>query len=117
MAEDALAELIRRGIRVIFRPHPYSYKHGPSRERIEAIQALLRESVEAGGPSHLWGEVAEQEMSIVDCFNDCDAMISDVSSVVPDFLYSRKPFALFSTVGSVEEFTADFPLAKAAYLF
>jgi CDP-glycerol glycerophosphotransferase (TagB/SpsB family) len=31
-------------------------------------------------------------------FNEVDALISDVSSVIPDFLYSEKPFVLTSMV-------------------
>ena len=35
-------------------------------------------------------------MSIEDCFNASDAMVSDVSAVVSDYLHSGKPFAIVS---------------------
>ena len=35
-------------------------------------------------------------MTIEDCFNASDAMISDVSAVVSDYLHSGKPFAIVS---------------------
>ena len=56
--------------------------------------------------------------SILDTFNQVDALISDVSSVIPDFLYSEKPFALTSMAAetTTAEFLADFPLARAGYL-
>lgn len=43
-------------------------------------------------------------------------MISDVSSVVPDFLYSGKPYGLVSMSFTIEEFVKAFPLAEAAYV-
>ena len=56
------------------------------------------------------------QWSIVDCFNEADALISDVSSVVPDFLYSEKPFAICAMGGSVEEFFEEMPVAQAGYV-
>lgn len=116
MAFGVIHDLAVRGIRIIFRPHPYSYRDEVSRQHIGAIHDALRTSREQGGPDHVWGARAESDLTIFDCFNESDALISDVSSVVPDYLYSRKPFALFSTIGSQEEFETGFPLAKAAYL-
>jgi len=55
-------------------------------------------------------------MSIIDCFNSADALVTDVSSVAPDFLFSEKPFAITAMVGTHAEFEADFPLARAAYV-
>ena len=43
-------------------------------------------------------------------------MISDVSSVVPDFLYSGKPYGLVTMTSTVEEFEQAFPLARSAYV-
>jgi CDP-glycerol glycerophosphotransferase (TagB/SpsB family) len=55
-------------------------------------------------------------MSLVDCFNAADLLVSDVSSVVPDFLYSEKPFAVTAMQGSVSDFARAFPIAKVAYV-
>lgn len=116
VAPPIIDELVRRGQRVIFRPHPYSYRNENSRETIARIQRILSEDERRTRRGHLWGEIAEHEMGVFDCFNAADAMISDVSSVVPDFLYSLKPFAMVSTTGTPEEFERAFPLAKAAYV-
>jgi CDP-glycerol glycerophosphotransferase (TagB/SpsB family) len=56
-------------------------------------------------------------MSLFECVNRSDAMISDVSGVASDFLYSTKPFALTNMVGRAPgDFERSFPLAKAAYV-
>ena len=56
--------------------------------------------------------------NILDTFNQVDALVSDVSSVIPDFLFSEKPFALtlMAAEMTTAEFSADFPLAHAGYL-
>jgi hypothetical protein len=108
--------LLERGCTVIFRPHPYSYKNPEARENIRRIHELLAADAEANGRAHLFGAGAESELDVFGCFNAADAMISDVSSVVPDFLYSGKPYALVTMTFTVEEFTDAFPLARAAYV-
>lgn len=111
-----IAELVSRGVRVVFRPHPYSYKESESLARVEEIQSILQKDAQSSGLNHLWGAAAESERSVFECFNEVDAMISDVSSVVPDFLYSEKPFALVAMTTTPEDFAEEFPLARAAYV-
>ncbi|MEV0278276.1 hypothetical protein AB0I22_18090 [Streptomyces sp. NPDC050610] len=49
------------------------------------------------------------------CFNQSDLLISDVSSVVSDYLSSEKPYAVANTSGMPEdEFVAGFPTVSAA---
>ncbi|MEU1803293.1 hypothetical protein [Streptomyces sp. NPDC019937] len=53
--------------------------------------------------------------AIFTCFNQADVLISDVSSVVSDYLTSEKPYAVANTSGlSEEEFRANFPTVRAA---
>jgi hypothetical protein len=108
--------LVERGCTVVFRPHPYSYKNAAGAANIREIKGILREDAEATGREHLWGARAEKNLDAFGCFNAADAMISDVSSVVPDFLYSGKPYALVSMSYSIEEFERMFPLARSAYV-
>ena len=56
-------------------------------------------------------------MSIVDCFNAAHAMASDVSSVVSDFLFSGKPFAMAAVRAHGDAFREEFPVRRAAYVF
>ena len=111
-----VAGLIARGCTVVYRPHPYTRKNPDLVVASERILALLAEDRAATGTEHVYGAQAEQVWSIVDCFNAVDALVSDVSSVVPDFLYSEKPFAVAAMGGSVEEFFAEMPVARGGYV-
>ncbi len=108
--------LIQRGCVVIYRPHPYSDKSPALATASAEIRTLLEADTAATGTAHVLGAQAESQWTIVDCFNEADALISDVSSVVPDFLYSEKPFAICAMGGSVEEFFEEMPVAQAGYV-
>lgn len=109
-------ELIARGCRIVFRPHPLSYKDAEYRDLIGQAHGLLAADNEARDTGHLYGPTAETEMSIVDCFNASDAMIADVSGVIADYLFSRKPFAIMNGGRGPAEFAAEFPLSTAGYV-
>lgn len=111
-----VGELLRRGCRVVFRPHPYSSRSPELREACQQIRQMLAADSAATGREHLYGQVAEQELSVVECFNAADAMISDVSAVVGDFLHSGKPLAMVSPRTGAEEFVDQFPMARASYV-
>jgi hypothetical protein len=70
-----------------------------------------------------WASLPEWEHQVVtdarpalySCFNQADVLISDVSSVVSDFLASGKPYAVANTSGLAEDvFRAAFPTVGAA---
>ncbi len=108
--------LLERGCRVVFRPHPYSKDDPVLRAACEEIRAVLATDAAATGREHLFGTVAEREMSVVDCFNTADAMIADVSGVVGDFLHSGKPLSMVSPRTDAARFAEQFPMARAAYV-
>ncbi len=109
--------LVKRGCTVIFRSHPYTRRNKAHAAEADRIQNLLAQDAAATGRPHRWGEAAEKTLGMTECFNAADALISDVSSVVPDFLYSEKPFAMASMTASIATFVDEFPIAKVAYLF
>ncbi|WP_320783706.1 hypothetical protein [Streptomyces sp. CRN 30] len=58
--------------------------------------------------------VTDARPSIFACFNQADLLISDVSSVVSDWLSSEKPYAVANTTGLDEDaFRAGFPTVSA----
>ncbi|MEU6731601.1 hypothetical protein ABZ929_00080 [Streptomyces physcomitrii] len=72
-----------------------------------------------------WASFPEWEHQIITgprpaifaCFNVADLLISDVSSVVSDWLSSEKPYAVANTSGLTEqEFREGFPTVRAATL-
>jgi hypothetical protein len=109
--------LVARGWTVVFRPHPFSLRDAVSRGHIAAIEDVLRADAASAGRRHVFGEEASATMSLVDCFNASDALVSDVSSVPADYLYSEKPFVIVQVDdGPVEDFLAEFALGRAAYV-
>lgn len=113
-AYEMISSLLKRDCNVVFRPHPYT-RHSPENSiECARVRQLLMEDEEKSQRKHLYGEEAEQEMSIFDCFNQSDAMISDVSSVVGDYLYSEKPYSMVATLSPPDIFIDRFPMARAS---
>ncbi|WP_311765108.1 hypothetical protein [Streptomyces zingiberis] len=90
----------------------------PDTGRGEAVAAAT-----AAWERAYWASVPEWEHQIITgprpalytCFNHADLLISDVSSVVSDYLTSEKPYAVANTSGLTEkEFRAGFPTVRAA---
>lgn len=114
-ARDIIAAALQRGCHVIFRPHPYAYKDPEFARIIRSVHQMLREDQQASDRRHIFADAAEKQMSITECFNLSDLMVTDISSVVVDYLYSEKPLILMRPVSS-ESFVHEFPVAKAAYV-
>ncbi|WP_299527402.1 hypothetical protein [uncultured Streptomyces sp.] len=56
-------------------------------------------------------------MRLYDCFNESDAMVSDISSVVSDFIASGKPYAVTDSAGlGAEEFKRQNTAVRAAVI-
>jgi CDP-glycerol glycerophosphotransferase (TagB/SpsB family) len=114
--ERIVSTLLARGATVIFRPHPFSYDFPDDAATIARIISLLEADRRKTGRPHLWGAAAEKDRSILDCINDSDAMVSDVSSVVSDYLFSGKPFAMIAVPAEPEAFVVEYPVARASYV-
>lgn len=116
VGHDVVGELLKHGCTVIFRPHPFSYRSRGFTRDIERIQDMLREDSRRHGRQHVFGKPAETDMTIYECFNASNAMVSDVSSVIGDYLFSEKPFAIVAVAASGEEFEESFPVSRAGYV-
>ncbi|MFI9376895.1 hypothetical protein [Streptomyces parvulus] len=97
--------------RMLRRPAPE-----PGREGVVARAAAAWEEA-------YWASLPEWEHQVVTdarpplyaCFNRADLLISDVSSVISDFLASGKPYAVANTSGLAEDgFRKAFPTVVAA---
>ena len=117
IGEQIVTKLLERGATIILRPHPYADRDAASVRRLARLQQILAADRDRTGRQHVFGLAATTQMSLFECINRSDAMISDVSGVASDFLYSRKPFALTNMAGRpADVFETSFPLAKAAYV-
>jgi CDP-glycerol glycerophosphotransferase (TagB/SpsB family) len=116
LGRQIVEALLARGARVVFRAHPFNYRYRECVAMIEEIGRVLAADKSASGRDHLWGATAEQTMTVEDCFNVSDAMISDVSAVVSDYLRSDKPFSIVSVGRTPEQLLEEAPAAQAAYV-
>ena len=123
MGERIVSGLLAAGdVRVIYKPHPLtgtrSKKAGAVHDRIVArIRAAGgdTDATSLDGTAHL--VVTGRTPALFDCFNATDLLISDVSSVVSDFVQSERPYVVANPGDLPEdEFRREFPTARAAYL-
>ncbi|MEV0091514.1 hypothetical protein [Streptomyces sp. NPDC050738] len=90
----------------------------PARE--EEIATLKRQWNAAYWDSFGWWEhkvVTGAEPHLYDCFNESDGMVSDISSVVSDFIASGKPYAVTDSAElGVDEFKRQNTAVRAAVI-
>ena len=92
-----------REVRVLFKAHP------ATGTRLNAA-ATARAAIEhrlASGPHEVVGTEPD---ALYRAFNEADVLVADISSVVADFLASRKPYLVTNPKGvPLDEFHAEFP--------
>jgi hypothetical protein len=104
-------------VRLMYKPHPLT---GTVTTAAANADRRIREAVERAavggrGPRH--EVVVGPQRGLYDCFNECDVLVADVSSVLSDFIESRKPYVVPNLSGlDDEEFRTTFPSTSAAYL-
>ncbi|MFC9246445.1 hypothetical protein ACFT7S_21380 [Streptomyces sp. NPDC057136] len=90
----------------------------PSRQ--DRVEALRTEWNDAYWRSFGWWEhktVTGAQPKLYDCFNESDAMVSDISSVVSDFIASGKPYAVTDSAElGAEEFKRQNTAVRAAVI-
>ena len=116
VAETLIRRLIDRGAAVILRAHPYTDKNPASARQLARLTELLAADRAKTGRPHLWGAAAARELTLTECVNRADALVSDVSGVISDWLYSGKPYAVTDTGADGEHFVERFPLAASGYV-
>ncbi|QLQ35024.1 CDP-glycerol glycerophosphotransferase family protein [Micromonospora robiginosa] len=116
VAETLIRRLIDRGAAVILRAHPYTDRNPASARQLARLTELLAADRAKTGRPHLWGAAAARELTLTECVNRADALVSDVSGVISDWLYSGKPYAVTDTGADGPHFVARFPLAASGYV-
>lgn len=112
VADRIVQALIDRGCTVIFRRHFAGQNHVEA----EAMIVRVNEMLAAAGPQHSWGDEA-MNRPLVDAFNAADAMVSDVSGIVVDFMASAKPFVMYAAqFADPDTFRTAHPSARGAYV-
>ncbi|MDQ1543121.1 MAG: hypothetical protein QOK08_759 [Actinomycetota bacterium] len=95
--------------RILFKPHPSS---GHRRADMIAAQEEISRLLRAAGSDHeVYGDGT---VSLYAAFNQADTMITDISSVLTDFLASHKPYLVTNPLSEpLTDFLAAFPSADA----
>ncbi|RLP87472.1 MULTISPECIES: CDP-glycerol glycerophosphotransferase family protein [unclassified Micromonospora] len=109
-------------VRVIYKPHPLTGSRSKEAKAVhERLVDLIRgaggdaDATSLDGTRHL--VVTGRTPALFDCFNQTDLLISDVSSVVSDFVQSERPYVVANPGGLPEDdFRREYPTARAAYL-
>lgn len=112
MGETLVRLCLESGAAVLFKPHPLTgHRLAEAGRARRAIDEMVRK---AGDGSEV---VAPSPNALYEAFNRADLLISDISSVITDFLASRKPYAVTNRRDlPAAEFRALFPSASAAAL-
>lgn len=102
-------------VRVIYKPHPFTGQRDAKYRRVHArIVSQIDAANDAHGTDHRVIGNSRREPTINDCFNRSSALITDISSVVSDFLASEKPYAVFNHTDTSEKaFITNFPSTGA----
>ena len=117
VGQEIVRALLERGCTVVFRPHPWVWRDRRLARHAARLVEMLRDDAVRTGRAHGFGPDAETRCSLADCFNLSDALVSDVSSVIGDFLHSEKPFAVVDmTSGPGEDLLEELPVARAGYV-
>jgi hypothetical protein len=116
VADRIVQALLDRGCTVAFRRHFAGQNHAEAETMIVRVNELLMADHERTRRPHSWGAEA-MERPLVDAFNAADAMVSDVSGIVVDFMASAKPLVMYAaTFTDADAFRAAHPTAQAAYV-
>jgi CDP-glycerol glycerophosphotransferase (TagB/SpsB family) len=99
------------GVRVLFKPHPGTGTDDPAfADEVERLKAMV---LAAGAPH----ELVTGAEGLYSAFNRADLLVSDISSVITDFLASGKPYVVTSSSSQDEaQFKRTFPSAAGAYV-
>lgn len=116
VADRIVQALLDRGCTVVFRRHFAGQNHTEAEAMIVRVNQLLEADAAATGRPHRGGAFAMDE-PLIDAFNSVDAMVSDVSGIVVDFMASDKPLVMYAAqFERPEDFRAAHPSAAAAYV-
>ncbi|GAA4233760.1 hypothetical protein GCM10022254_36970 [Actinomadura meridiana] len=117
MGDRIVSRLLEQGagLRVIYRPHPYTgTRMAAAHAAHNRVIAMIEAANQAGGAHRV---VTGAEASLHDCFNQSDMLITDISSVISDYMPSLKPYVVTNPHAANDvTFRTDFPSASAAYL-
>jgi hypothetical protein len=105
----------RPDVAVIFKPHPATGTWRP--EMLTAQRRVERELQQSPHRDRHIVVGAGDALSLNDCLAMADVLISDISSVVTDFLHTERPIIVSNPLGlGADAFHEMFPTQRASYV-
>ncbi len=99
-------------VRVVYKPHPFT---GQRDAKYRATHAAITARIDAAKASSGIDHRVVRGGSLTTWMNQSTALVSDISSVLSDWLAGEKPYAVFNHSGlSTREFREDYPSSAAA---
>lgn len=106
-----LTELAKINIKIYFKPHPYT-GHNKKGNTGDYLKEMINFATKSKNI-----EIVDANKPIFDYMNLSDLLISDISSVLNDYLYTEKPIILSNPMELTKEtMHKNFPSSQAAYL-
>lgn len=99
-------------VQVVFKPHPMSYKDPDWKKFKKEINAILSKRLSNGSS----GTFSSDDTRPFDLYNQADVMVTDISSVLIDFLYSEKPIIVIAPANFDQDQEENFPSLRASYV-
>lgn len=116
MAVPLIESILERlpGVRVIFKPHPMQ---GRRKSSLRDVSATVRDLLEADETTFHPSTIIHSQVSLYDWFDLADVLITDISSVLSDFMMWDRPyFATNPRRFELGDMHAGFPSTQAAYV-
>ena len=108
---QAFSALLKvKDVRVIFKPHPFT---GSARRELRPLLRKLTDLFNKSANAEVYGP----DTNIHDLMNESDLLVTDVSSVLNDYLYTEKPIIISNPSKiSIDKYHQLFPSTRAAYV-
>lgn len=108
------AMLADGGVRVVYKPHPFT---GQRDAKYRAVHAAIAARLDAAKARTGIDHRVVRSGSLTSWMNQSTALISDISSVLSDWLAGEKPYAVFNHEGlAAKAFREAYPSSAAATL-
>jgi tetratricopeptide (TPR) repeat protein len=97
------------GVKVVFKPHPHTgIKRKDTKSALQEMLKFCR--------SHAF-EIVAADSDIYPHLNRADVLVTDISSLINEFLYTRKPVILTNPdLLSHDKMVGEYPSARGAYI-
>lgn len=105
--------LLEAGASVVYRPHPFCARTQEGAHVIREVHEMLEQHANQTGRNHVYGPAAETEITVNQAANMSDMIVSDLSGIMSDWLFSLKPYLLVSMDQSAQEFAERYPMGKS----